>query len=181
MCYERAVSRPLAPRSLITDPVAAFVRSSMTAFGRTPQAFMIRSAVSHDVEAYQSFEAEAIAAKKCEVGDIFGGVYRVVYRGDGGIEGNDRVEMMIEPPKGYRGPAMEGMIVAAVEKVNYNNGVERMVLVNETWMWREEGGRPVLLESKVGQWIHEMMVSWFAKRGVRAVTKSDLYLLTNLS
>lgn len=132
---------------------------------------MIRRAVSHDIDAYRSFDAETILSQQCEVGDIYGGVYRVVYRGNGGVEGNDRVEMMIEAPNGYTGPTVEGIIVAGVERLQYKNGAERIVLVNETWMWRKEGDKPVLLESKVGQWIHELMVSWFAKRGVMAVTK----------
>jgi hypothetical protein len=44
-----------------------------------------------------------------------------------------------------------------------------LVFVNETWMWRREGDAPVVLEGRMGRWLHVVLSGWLVMKGVRAV------------
>jgi hypothetical protein len=40
-------------------------------------------------------------------------------------------------------------------------------------MWRKrQGGKPELIESTLGSWLHELMVMWLVDSGVNALIKA---------
>ena len=182
LAYERLVSHPVAAASLrdglapppSTDSghllLTTYVRATMKAFAWTPQSFAIRAAVGPD--ARRTFAAAYIDGLAFGPGDRVDGVYTVAYRGSGGRGGEERVELMLDAPEGYRGPVVSGMIVAAVEVVPGDaERPEQVVFVNETWMWRRLDERPTMLEGSLGSWLHSLLAGWLVVKGVKAVTK----------
>ncbi|OAX79819.1 hypothetical protein ACJ72_05859 [Emergomyces africanus] len=166
------------PPALLTT----YLRTTMKAFSRTPQAYLIRSALKGN-SASTTFDDSCIDALEFVPGDRVNGVYVVTYRGEG--RGGDvaclgeRVEMKLDVPEGYTGAGneVEGMIIAGVEGLGGGAGeregeweVGSILLFNETWLWRGEGGKPVMLESVVGRWLHGLLAGWLVVKGMRAVT-----------
>ncbi|KAK1771445.1 hypothetical protein QBC33DRAFT_591730 [Phialemonium atrogriseum] len=177
LAYERLVSHPVAAASLRDGQqqqllLTSYVRATMKAFARTPQSFAIRAAAGPD--ARRTFAPAYIDGLAFGPGDRVDGVYTVAYRGSGGPggRGEERVELMLDAPEGYRGPVVTGMIVAAVEVVPGDaERPEQVVFVNETWMWRRLDERPTMLEGSLGSWLHSLLAGWLVVKGVEAVTK----------
>ncbi|KAK4032967.1 hypothetical protein C8A01DRAFT_40586 [Parachaetomium inaequale] len=178
LAYERIVSQPLPPSSLLrhnppeyeTDlptVVNTYLRATMTAFSWTPQAFILRASCAGDEAVKQTFDTPFIQNLKFCEGDRVNGFWRVVYRGEGRQRGagGERVEMALDAPAAYRGPLVKGVIVAGIEREGGD-----VVFVNETWMWRRQGEAPVLLERGVGKWLHVVLSGWLIMKGLRAVT-----------
>ncbi|KAH6850541.1 hypothetical protein B0I37DRAFT_116335 [Chaetomium sp. MPI-CAGE-AT-0009] len=167
LAYERITSQPLPPSSLPDDlsaVVTNYVRGTMTAFSWTPQAFFLRVAAG-DEAARKTFDTPFIQNLGFCDGDRVNGFWTVVYRGNGGLQGHERVEMALDAPPTYKGARVNGVIVAGVELQNDGD----IVFVNETWMWRKEDEAPLLLESRLGGWFHVVMSGWLVMKGVGAV------------
>ncbi len=178
LSFERIVSNPISaskvafplsgldssPSSLLT----AYIRTTMTAFSWTPQAFMLRAMVPK--EAKQTFGAEAIAAMDFASPHWVTGVYRVAHRGMNPQGTGDQVILNLEPPEGYHGPVVKGLIVAGVEKVDSGSGEPQVVFVNETWMWRAPSERPTLLEGSLSRWMHTWIISSMVVKGIHGVS-----------
>ncbi|OJD16275.1 hypothetical protein AJ78_03566 [Emergomyces pasteurianus Ep9510] len=195
--YERITSHPIPLTSLhLSDRSSAspsdnvhallttYLRTTMKAFSRTPQAYIIRSALRGN-PAGATFDDSCIDALEFVPGDRVNGVYVVTYRGEGHHDGaglaglGERVEMKLETPVGYAGPGkeVEGMIIAGIEGVRGGVGKQEgqrevgdILLVNETWFWRGEKGKPVMLESLVGRWLHGLLAGWLVVKGMKAIT-----------
>lgn len=170
LAYERIVSRSFHPSSLPynfnTDTSAAltnYVRATMISFSWAPQAVMLRAAAGEEA-ARKTFDTQFIQSLSFRKDDRVNGFWRVVYRGDGGVEGNERVEMALDAPSSYRGPVVRGVVIAGVERQDGD-----VVFVNETWMWRKQDEAQVLLERRVGQWLHMVLSGWLVIKGVRAM------------
>jgi hypothetical protein len=169
LAYERIVSKPLPPSSLPDDlsaVVTDYVRATMTAFSWTPQAFFLRAATGDDA-VRKTFDTALIRNLKFCDGDRVNGFWTVVYRGNGGLQGHERVEMALDAPPTYKGARVNGVIVAGVELQDDGD----VVFINETWMWRKESDGPLLLESRFGGWFHVVLSGWLVMKGVRAVTE----------
>lgn len=198
LAYERLVSHPVAASSLreglefppdeATSPslllssqqqqlLTTYLRATMKAFARTPQAYVIRAALGPD--ARRTFGDAHIDGLEFRIGDRVAGVYTVAYRGCRSGEGirEERVELMLDAPSCYRGPVVEGLIAAAVELLpddeigDEKELVRRAVFVNETWMWRKPEEKPTMLEGKVGSWLHSLLAGWLVTKGLDVVTK----------
>lgn len=170
LAYERIVSKPLPPSRLPDDLSAAvtdYVRATMTAFGWTPQAFFLRAAAG-DEGVKKTFNTAFIQNLEFRNGDRVNGFWSVVYRGDGGMQGHERVEMALDAPPTYKGARVNGVVVAGVE-LQDDGGI---VFINETWMWRRENEALLLLESRFGGWFHVVLSGWLVMKGVRAVTET---------
>jgi hypothetical protein len=173
LAYERVVSQPLRPSSLPYDVhtdlpavLTHYVRATMTAFSWTPQAFILRASAG-DIEVKKTFDTPFIRRLAFCEGDRVNGFWKVMYRGDGGLRGGERVEMALDAPPTYKGPVVRGIVVAGVETLDDGD----VVFVNETWMWRKEGEAPVLLERRMGRWLHLVLSGWLVIKGIRAVTE----------
>jgi hypothetical protein len=173
LAYERIVSRPLdlssIPYDLETDlatVLTTYVRATMTAFSWTPQAFVLRASAGDDA-VKETFDSQFIQGLSFRGDERVNGFWRVTHRGDGGVEGNERVEMALDAPPTYRGPVIRGVIVAGMER----QGDGDVVFVNETWMWRRQGEAPVLLEGRIGQWLHVVLSGWLVMKEVKAVSE----------
>ncbi|PGH08225.1 hypothetical protein GX51_01379 [Blastomyces parvus] len=191
--YERVTSHPI-PLTSLNDAfstattatsvppalLTTYLRTTMKAFSRTPQAYMIRSALKGN-PAHATFDDTCIDALEFQPGDRVNGMYVVTYRGEGVAGWGERVEISLDVPEGYTGAGrdVEGMLVVGVEGVGgeeeKRNGkgegeVGSILLFNETWLWRSEGGKPVMLESVVGRWLHALLAGWLIVKGTRAIT-----------
>ncbi|EER41438.1 conserved hypothetical protein [Histoplasma capsulatum H143] len=194
--YERVTSLPIPLSSLnsaastpatttTTTPalLTTYLRTTMKVFSRTPQAYVIRSALKGN-PAHATFDDACIDALEFVPGDRVNGAYVVTYRGEGpeqdgsGSRGGknsadwcERVEMRLETPAGYTGPGqdVEGVIVVGVEGVGEGEQ-GGILLVNETWMWRGQAEKPVMLEGVVGRWLHGLFAGWLVVKGMRAIT-----------
>ncbi|KAL2263510.1 hypothetical protein VTK26DRAFT_6411 [Humicola hyalothermophila] len=174
LAHERVVSRPLAPSALpsysletdLSTVLTHYVRATMAAFSWTPQAFILRASAG-DSAARETFDPAFIRRLDFREGDRVNGFWKVVYCGGSGPQGNERVEMALHAPPNYRGPVVRGVVVAGIEMRDDGN----VVFVNETWMWRREGEAPVLLEGRMGQWLHEVLSGWLVMKGIREVTE----------
>ncbi|KAG5294239.1 hypothetical protein I7I48_10702 [Histoplasma ohiense] len=195
--YERVTSLPIPLSSLnsaastpattttTTTPalLTTYLRTTMKVFSRTPQAYVIRSALKGN-PAHATFDDACIDALEFVPGDRVNGAYVVTYRGEGpsqdgsGSRGGknsagwcERVEMRLETPAGYTGPGqdVEGVIVVGVEGVGEGEQ-GGILLVNETWMWRGQAEKPVMLESVIGRWLHGLFAGWLVVKGTRAIT-----------
>ncbi|KAL1837877.1 hypothetical protein VTJ49DRAFT_3303 [Mycothermus thermophilus] len=174
LAHERVVlSRPLHPSALpsyddnLSTVLTHYVRATMTAFSWTPQAFILRASVG-DKGVRETFDTAYILSLDFCEGDRVNGFWKIVYRGEvGGHQGSERVELALDAPDGYKGPVVRGLVVAGVEMRDDGE----VVFVNETWMWRREGEAPVLLEGRVGGWLHELLSGWLVMKGVRALTE----------
>ena len=172
LAYERIVSQPVDPSSLphhhhdMSALLTRYVRATMAAFSWTPQAFLLRASAG-DGDVRRTFDTAFIQGLGFREGDRVNGFWRVLYRGDGGLgpQGGERVEMALDAPAGYRGPVVNGVVVAGVEV----QGGGEVVFVNETWMWRKQGEPPVLLERGMGRWLHVVLSGWLVMKGVRTV------------
>ncbi|KAK4141223.1 uncharacterized protein C8A04DRAFT_14266 [Dichotomopilus funicola] len=202
LAYERLTSHPI-PLSLLpplppsdsppdspsyTPALTTYLRTTMSAFRSTPQAYLLHASVKHDAAAVRTFDRGFIAGLGFTLGDRVNGFWRVGYRGagDGGVVGEwqgERVEMALDAPESYRGKRVEGVVVAGMERVplslsrskDRDGEEDGVVFVNETWMWRREGEAPVLLESGFGRWFHVVMSGWLVMRGVKAVVGSEAH------
>ncbi|RYP43047.1 hypothetical protein DL768_010105 [Monosporascus sp. mg162] len=150
--------------------VSAFLRTSMRLFTRTPQAVLMRRLMPAG-DAAASFEAPYLDACAFAVGDRVCGVYVVAERR--AADGAAVAVLRLSPPEGWSGPRPEGVIVVAVVEDRdgeKGEGSAELRFVNETVLWRRADGAPTVLESRVGAWLHELMVRWFVVRAVDAVT-----------
>ncbi|KAH6626632.1 hypothetical protein B0J18DRAFT_425285 [Chaetomium sp. MPI-SDFR-AT-0129] len=151
LAYERLTSHPI-PLSLLpplptsdsppnTPALTTYLRTTMTSFRSTPQAYLLHTSVKHDAPAAVTFDRGFIAGLGFTLGDRVNGFWRVGYRGvgprvathttlptgdddskagDGGVVGEwqgERVEMALDAPESYRGKRVEGIVVAGMEKV----------------------------------------------------------------
>jgi len=169
LAEERVTSRPVAlshlePTSL-SFLLTKYIRATMTAFGNTPQVYLLRRMMPREDIVAESFSRERIRSLEFDVGHLVYGVWRVAHRG-GDSDEKERVELAMEAPAGYRGPVVEGVVVVGVERVDE----EHVVFVNEMWMWRRPGQKKVMLESAAGRWFHTLLSSWLVVRGVEALT-----------
>lgn len=175
LTYERVVSKPVhlptspspssQPPERRSRSLTRYVRATMTAFSWTPQAFLLWASVITNSRLSRTFNAKFIQELDFQDGDRVNGFWKVVYRGDSGVAGTERVEMALDAPLGYRGPVVRGVVVAGVETVEDG----RVVFVNETWMWRRQGEGAVLLEGVTGRWLHGLLAGWLAVKGMTAV------------
>lgn len=175
LAYERIVSRAFHPSSLpfnletdLSTVLTTYVRATMTTFSWTPQAFMLRMAAG-DEETKKTFDTRFIQSLDFRDDDRVNGFWRVVHRGNGGVKGNERVEMALDAPSAYRGPLVMGVIVAGIER----QGDGDVVFINETWMWRMQNEAPVLLEGLIGKWLHVVLSGWLVTKGVAAVMDGE--------
>lgn len=133
---------------------------------------------SNDPSIAGSFSREKIQRLEFMDGDRVHGVWRVGYRGQwmernqdgeefGQSKEEERVELVIEPPPGYSGPVVEGVVVVAVQRVDESH----VRFVNETWMWRRPKQNKLLLESSAGRWFHTLLSSWLVTKGVLEVAR----------
>ncbi|KAI1464155.1 uncharacterized protein F4812DRAFT_214226 [Daldinia caldariorum] len=173
----------------------SYLAATMTAFAGTAQAYFLKrvGAALEDTqraeEFAKTFDPAYISACKFRPGDRVCGVYVVRSRS----RSKGRVVLEVAPPEGWKGPAVEGVLVVGFdlevaagrgrkserEKEREGRGrsysseaVEGDVrFVNETVMWRErDGGVSTPLEGRVGRWLHTLMVRKLVVKGVQAVT-----------
>ncbi|KAG8424074.1 hypothetical protein J3458_000909 [Metarhizium acridum] len=187
--YERVVSKPLSSSSLAYRPeepqlsgpttqpsrlLQEVSRSMQKAFSRTPQAIIIRGALSEPLNK-GSFDRAWIDNLCFKPGDIVNGVYKVSCSTKEQTTGVERVELLIDIPPSYKGPRVRGLILAAIEpascvRSSYKGPAEeRILVVNETWMWRLADEKPTLLESSIGRWFHRLLAGWLILKGVSGV------------
>ncbi|KAF1809519.1 hypothetical protein P152DRAFT_159546 [Eremomyces bilateralis CBS 781.70] len=146
-----ALPRYPDPRAILTT----YLRHNMVAFSRYPPAWMLYFAIS-DVGVRKTFSAPYLTSLNYEIGDLVNGVYRVITRTD------SKVEMLFDPPRSYRGPAVTGLLAVEIREEG-----EQTVFVNDTVMWREKGGKAVVLEGKVGRWTHEIIAAGLVEGGTK--------------
>ncbi|KAH8176918.1 hypothetical protein LIA77_02000 [Sarocladium implicatum] len=184
--YERVTSSPIALSELkqsagdssqhqVSGLTQTYVRAVHSAFGHTPQAFILQSLVK-DPAAKATFSPAYLDKLVFNMGDRVNGVYTVVYVGEGSEPGSERVELALDPPEGYSAPATEGRIIGEVLRVKDESdgqGEERVVFANETWMWRKQRESKTLLEGGAGAWIHSLFSGWLILQGIKAVTVSS--------
>lgn len=191
--YERVVSRPVPAASLVakllrrdgTDEsspspsplLTAYLRTTYKAFSWTPQAFLIHGMLA-EPERKASFGAAHIDGLRFARGDVVDGVYRVTsYEGGAGSSSKSEdkavvevVELSIDVPRSYKGPAVRGLIVSAIEPL-VGGEEDAVQFVNETWLWRKKDEKPTLLESGLGQWFHRLLAGWLVMKGLGGVTR----------
>ncbi|KAM3508213.1 hypothetical protein MY11210_006813 [Beauveria gryllotalpidicola] len=194
--YERVVSRPVPAASLVakllrrgggTDEsspspspsplLTAYLRTTYKAFSWTPQAFLIHGMLA-EPERKASFGAAHIDGLRFARGDVVDGVYRVTsYEGAGVWSGGGEekaaaevVELSIDVPRSYKGPAVRGLVVSAMEPLA-GDEEDAVQFVNETWLWRKKDEKPTLLESSLGQWFHRLLAGWLVMKGLGGVTR----------
>ncbi|TWU76120.1 hypothetical protein ED733_007881 [Metarhizium rileyi] len=189
--YERVVSNPLLPSSLAYPPEKPLSSGSTTepsrllqevsrnmqkAFSRTPQAILLRSALSESLNK-ESFKTTWISNLTFRPGDIVNGVYKVSCNTRDQTTGSERVELVIDAPASYKGPRVRGLILTAIEPASSESSddrrtrdEEKIVFVNETWMWRLADEKPTLLESSIGQWLHRLLAGWLLLKGISGVS-----------
>ncbi|KAK0382847.1 hypothetical protein NLU13_9942 [Sarocladium strictum] len=182
--YERVASQGV-PVSDLTQPLSQgsdhepslllqrYMQNSHYAFSRTPQAFVL-GLVIKDVDARRTFSPQYIRTLEFHPGQRVNGAYTVVYVGEGHVQGSGRVELALDPPKGYHGPAPQGRIISEVlpaRAVEGSASEDAVVFVNETWMWRKQHQPKTLLEGGLGAWLHALTSGWLILQGLRAVHK----------
>lgn len=187
------------------DLVNAFLRTTMQSFTRMPHARLVRRMVlrSGDPEASASLEDSYLSDCAFRVGERVCGMYVVAERREEKKkkeeeeEGGDAtvvvVILRLEPPVGWTGPVVRGLlgigVILCEEGDEGDRGEEegrqggdggevrkrgeregRVRFVSETAVWRTAEEKPSVLEGRVGGWLHELMVRWFVVKGVEAVT-----------
>ncbi|KAH7311670.1 hypothetical protein B0I35DRAFT_69904 [Stachybotrys elegans] len=165
IAHERVLSDPV-PRTVLPqeDLLLAYTRAAHVAFGRTPNAFAVRSMLQRSEPARQSFDESWIRASHFAVGDRINGAYTVSYHGEGRVPGSERVELALDPPASYSGPRPRGVIIAEVLPAPGSS--DHVVFVNESWMWRRDDEKPTLVETSVGGWLHDLMARWLVVQGI---------------
>ncbi|KAK2605863.1 hypothetical protein QQS21_003703 [Conoideocrella luteorostrata] len=183
--YERVVSYPCPTSSLAylpdqpttsaqaqaTQPsslLLAWLRTTHRAFSWTPQAFIIRSALSEPLNK-GSFDAKWIDNLDFKPGDVVNGVYSVSSHVRDDSTGSERAELLFDIPPSYKGPSVRGLILSSIEPVTSSSN-EAIIFVNETWMWRRADEKPTLLESPFGKWFHRLLAGWLIMKGIKGVT-----------
>ncbi|KAM3502734.1 hypothetical protein MY10362_004644 [Beauveria mimosiformis] len=191
--YERVVSRPVPAASLVakllrrggTDEsspsplLTAYLRTTYKAFSWTPQAFLIRGMLA-EPERKASFGAAHIDGLQFARGDVVDGVYTVTSYEGGAMSSSSSsseykavfevIELSIDVPRSYKGPAVRGIVVSAIEPL-VGDGEDAVQFVNETWLWRKKNEKPTLLESGLGQWFHRLLAGWLVMKGLGGVTR----------
>lgn len=185
LAYERITSHPI-PASALAFPATgvtegaggddsqpsallrAYTAAAQRAFTSTPQALAMRSAI-REPDARQTFDGEWISNLRFVEGDLVNGAYRVVYHGKGPSADSERVEMAIDPPKGYKGHVPQGLLLSEIQRVKGADDEPCVVFVNETWMWRSVNDPQTLIEAPVSSWFHCLSVGWLIVKGVEAV------------
>ena len=177
--YERVVSNPISIDSMgipveqgytlqASPLLREYLRATHSAFSWTPQAFLIRAMIK-EPEVKRTFGTTWIRSLNFALGDYVNGVYKVSHHQKDGS--SERVELIIEAPASYKGPAVRGLLAAAIEPANEKSkgGGDQVVLVNETWMWRRVSEPLTLLETPFGKWFHEKLAGWLIMKGVNHV------------
>lgn len=190
VAYERVVSRPISPDCLILPPMQStssnnspsplfksYIQATQKAFSWTPQAFLIRSLI-REPEIRATFDAKSIERLDFKRDDVVNGVYRVSHYEQDQRTGAERVELMIQAPASYKGPAVRGLILSTIEYPSKHENLDEaiedddIVFVNETWMWRLTEEKPTMLESRTGSWFHSLLAGWLILKGIAAVKTS---------
>ncbi|KAL7620733.1 hypothetical protein AAE478_009731 [Parahypoxylon ruwenzoriense] len=191
---ERVISRPVLVAGLrpeftggsttasgeLEGLLEAYLSATMKAFARTPQAWVLRrlgTASVRDPAAYgETFGDAYLDACRFIEGDRVCGVYVVAARpgevAGGGRRKRRRVVLRLQPPPGWTGPVVHGVLDVGFDRVDggEKGDAGMVVFVNETVMWRRrDGGKPTLLEGWLGSWLHELLARWLVARGVEAV------------
>ncbi|KAL5356076.1 hypothetical protein BJX96DRAFT_162169 [Aspergillus floccosus] len=155
----RRVSRKLLPNKETDEVFTMLLRRNMTAFGKFPQAWIIRLIVP-PVDR-KTFSAAHIHSLNFEKGDLVCGVYRVEER---------------TPDKAVLAILINGPIGGRLV-LRYTEDGEEIVYHSETAMWtkREPGPngtkRAIMpLEKPVLRFLHEMAAWWLLDSGVRFLT-----------
>ncbi|KAL2755744.1 hypothetical protein ACRALDRAFT_1064236 [Sodiomyces alcalophilus JCM 7366] len=170
-----ATASTATPADPPDDLLRDYSRATQAAFSWTPQALLIRSSI-REPHVRRTFDADWIANRAFAPGDLVNGVYRVAYRGPGrDPSASDRVELVLEAPPSYRGPVPRALIVSEVVEASASpprdeaSDEQQVVFVNETWMWRRQNEKPVLIETPAGKWLHTLLAGWLVTKGVQAV------------
>ncbi|TQV92850.1 hypothetical protein IF1G_08774 [Cordyceps javanica] len=214
--YERVVSRPIPAAMLVhklrgggddhdkqttagSSPsplLTTYLRTTYKAFGWTPQAFLIRGLLA-EPERRASFGAAHIDGLAFADGDVVDGVYKVTsyqYRQSsssssskgGSSSSAEVIELSIDVPRSYKGPAVRGLILSAVEEEEgevegppvsamppptTTTTAVAVRFVNETWLWRKRDEKPTMLESGLGRWFHSLLAGWLVMKGLGGVVR----------
>ena len=197
VAYERVVSNLVPISSLryaIAGPLTAshssakesttqpstllreYIRAIHVAFSWTPQAVLIR-AVIKEAELRRTFDGAWIDSMTFAPGELVNGVYRVSHHQKDDSTVSERTELIMEVPASVKGPAVRGLLVAAVEPVpaadphrpGKTEKEDMVVFVNETWMWRRTEEKPTLLETPLGKWFHTQLAGWLILKGLGPV------------
>ncbi|KAF2273741.1 uncharacterized protein EI97DRAFT_435912 [Westerdykella ornata] len=137
-----------------------FLRHTMSMFAKSAAAWSIWFLLK-DPKDRCTFDKSYIRALDFAPGDRVCGVYVVDSRD------KSRVVLRLDAPASYKGPAVEGLLVAEIRE----EGAE-MVFVNHTVLWRRNGeGKPNVLESAMGRWVHGVMVRKLVESGVGRVVE----------
>ena len=153
---------PTATNQDLNALLTRFVRHTMSSFSRYPPAYILYYLTKSPSDR-QTFNAKYLQSLDFQPGDRVCGVYVVSSRS------NNRVTLLLDAPKSYKGPRMEGMIVVEVE---YEG--DEVEFRNHTIMWRKKGeGEKGPLESAVGRWVHALMVRALVEGGVKEVSASS--------
>lgn len=170
------------PSPLFTRPsplFTSYLRSTYKAFSWTPQAFLIRAMLAEE-DRRASFGAGYIESLAFADGDIVDGVYRVTSYEHGSEcqRGLEAIELSIDVPASYKGPPVRGLIMSAIQPVVTadDDGAasappERILFVNETWLWRRKEEKATLLESAFGKWFHSLLAGWLVKKGLAGLAR----------
>lgn len=180
--YERVVSKPMPKSSLnqafepgytlqTTPLLRDYLRATHGAFSWTPQAILIRAMIK-EPELKRTFDSDWIYSLKFALGDYVNGIYRVCHHEKD--PSSERLELMIEVPASYKGPAARGLLVAAMEPTGKHADGEsdNVVLVNETWMWRRVDEPHTLLETSFGKWFHGKLAGWLIMKGYNHIVQT---------
>lgn len=198
VAYERVVSNPIPTSSLAyavaesstlshsspdgsstTQPstlLREYIRATHAAFSWTPQAVLIRAMIKEG-DIRRSFDGAWIDSLAFAPGELVNGVYRVSHHQKDISTVSERVELIMEVPASFKGPAVRGLLVAAIEpapaadlqRPGETDKGEMVLFVNETWMWRRAEEKPTLLETPFGKWFHTQLAGWLIMRGLSAV------------
>lgn len=79
----------------------------------------------------------------------------------------ERITLTLDAPASYKGPPVEGVLVVEIKEEG-----DRVAFINHTVMWRERGkGSAVVLEGKIGRWMHALMVRGLVEGGMRRLCR----------
>lgn len=145
-----SVPRGKLPALPTEELLTRLMRRNMSSFTRLPQAYILRT-MSTEAEK-PSFKAANIERLDFKEGDLVCGTYRVILRTPG------KVEFQLKPMG-----AVRGRLVTTITEKD-----DRMVIMNETLMWKPKGENGVMpLETAVGKWMHELTAWWMLDSGVK--------------
>jgi len=158
ICHEHSsksiLSSTLPKKLKANDVLTEYLRFVMTKFAWSPQAYVMWYLI-RSPERRETFKATHIQSLNFEEGDVVCGAYTVINRNP------TKVEIAFGAYEGYTGPTVTGRIVISIEPDDDDTKLQ-----NDVYMWRKVDEKPTLLESGVGQWVHEFFVGRLIGSGV---------------